>query len=141
MAGLSPAPVSDCCSSEQQSQCCEPSEKDGCCTPQSSTCGCPAAHEDVRERVRERYAAAAREAVRVLRGGGRFAISDVIAEPEMDEGTRADMQRWTGCIAGALTRQEFEDALATAGLADVEIRETHRVHEHATAAIIRACKA
>jgi arsenite methyltransferase len=81
-----------------------------------------------------------REAARVLRPGGRFAISDVVADPDMDEATRADMQQWTGCIAGALTRQQFLDALTAAGLEDVEISETHRVHEHASAAIIRAAK-
>jgi ubiquinone/menaquinone biosynthesis C-methylase UbiE len=81
-----------------------------------------------------------REAARVLRPGGRFAVSDVIADEGMDEETRRDMQQWTGCIAGALTRAEFEAALAVAGLADVEIRETHRVHAHAVAAIVRATK-
>lgn len=60
MADVSPAPTSGCCSSEQQQSCCEPSEKDGCCTPRSSACGCAAGHDDVREQVRERYAAAAR---------------------------------------------------------------------------------
>ena len=58
----------------------------------------------------------------------------------MDEATRADMQQWTGCIAGALTRAEFESALTDAGLVDIEITETHRVHEHAGSAIIRARK-
>jgi SAM-dependent methyltransferase len=81
-----------------------------------------------------------REAARVLKPGGRFAVSDVIADDDMDAATRADMEAWTGCIAGALTRTEFESALAGAGLVDVEIRETHRVHEHAASAIIRARK-
>jgi arsenite methyltransferase len=81
-----------------------------------------------------------REAARVLRPGGRFAISDVIADQDMDEATKADMAAWTGCIAGALTEAEFREALAAAGLEQVEIRETHRVHEHAGAAIIRARK-
>jgi len=81
-----------------------------------------------------------REAARVLRPGGRFAISDVIADENMDDATRADMQQWTGCIAGALTRPEFETALTDAGLVDVEIRESHRVHDQAASAIIRARK-
>jgi arsenite methyltransferase len=80
------------------------------------------------------------EAARVLRPGGRFAVSDVIADPDMDEATRADMAAWTGCIAGALSEREFRNALAAAGLEEAEIRETHRVHEHAAAAIIRARK-
>ena len=81
-----------------------------------------------------------REVARVLRPGGRFAVSDVIADPDMDEATKNDMQQWTGCIAGALTRQEFEQALTDAGLACIEINETHRVHEHASSAIVRAQK-
>jgi ubiquinone/menaquinone biosynthesis C-methylase UbiE len=81
------------------------------------------------------------EAARVLKPGGRFAVSDVIADEEMDEQTRTDMAQWTGCIAGALTRAEFETALANAGLTDIEILKTHRVHEHAGSAIIRATKA
>src|SRR5262249_9223291 len=81
-----------------------------------------------------------RETARVLRPGGRFAVSDVIRDEDMDDATRADMEQWTGCIAGALTREEFEAALAAAGLTDIEITETHRVHEHAGSAIIRARK-
>jgi ubiquinone/menaquinone biosynthesis C-methylase UbiE len=81
-----------------------------------------------------------REASRVLRPGGRFAVSDIIADPDMDEATRADMRQWTDCIAGALAGTEFADALAAAGLTDIDISETHRVHAHAAAAIIRARK-
>ena len=80
------------------------------------------------------------EVARVLRPGGRFAVSDVIAEEGMDADTRADMQAYTGCIAGALTEREFRDALSAAGLADIEIQETHRVHAQAISAIVRARK-
>jgi arsenite methyltransferase len=80
------------------------------------------------------------EAARVLKPGGRFAVSDVIADEDMDAEARADMAAWTGCIAGALTRAEFEQALVNAGLTDIEINETHRAHEHAGSVIIRARK-
>jgi arsenite methyltransferase len=80
------------------------------------------------------------EAARVLKPGGRFAVADVIADEDMDEATRADMAQWTRCIAGALTRAEFERALAAAGLVDIEITETHRVHDKAGSAIVRARK-
>ena len=79
-----------------------------------------------------------REAARVLRPGGRFAVSDVVADPDMDEATKRDMRQWTGCIAGALTREEFTDQLIAAGFAQIEIEETHRVHEKAASAIVRA---
>ena len=80
------------------------------------------------------------EAARVLRAGGRLAVADVIADPDMDEATRRDMEQWTGCIAGALTRDEYERALSAAGLVDIEMVETHRVDEHASSAIVRARK-
>jgi arsenite methyltransferase len=79
-----------------------------------------------------------REAVRVLKPGGRFAVTDVVADEGMNAATRADMEQWTGCIAGALTEAEFRRELEAAGFDDIEIRETHRVHDQAGSAIVRA---
>jgi arsenite methyltransferase len=81
-----------------------------------------------------------REAARVLKPGGRFAVSDVVADPDMDAAIRQDMQAYTGCIAGALTRDEFTETLRAAGLTDITITETHRVHAAAASAIVRATK-
>ncbi len=81
-----------------------------------------------------------REAARVLKPGGRFAVSDVIADEGMDDQTRQDLAEWTGCIAGALTRREFAEALETAGFEGIEIQETHRVHHAAGSAILQAQK-
>ena len=81
------------------------------------------------------------EAARVLRPGGRFAVSDVIADEDMEEATRADLAQWTACIAGALTRAEFEQALdRRRARSTSRSRETHRVHESAGSAIVRARK-
>jgi arsenite methyltransferase len=78
------------------------------------------------------------EAARVLRPGGRFAVSDVLIDPDLDEATRADVAEGTGCIAGALTGAEYRTHLAAAGFTDVEIVRSRRVHPNADSAIIRA---
>ena len=77
----------------------------------------------------------------MLKPGGRFAVSDVIADDDMDDATRADMEQWTGCVAGALTRGRIRTRRSpTPGSTDIEMNETHRVHEHARSAIVRARK-
>jgi arsenite methyltransferase len=81
-----------------------------------------------------------REASRVLRAGGRFAVTDIVADPDMDDAIRRDMAEGTGCVAGALTAEEFRTELEDAGFEAVEIRETHRVHPQAGSAIVRARK-
>jgi SAM-dependent methyltransferase len=81
------------------------------------------------------------EASRVTRPGGLFAVSDVNADVDLDDATRADLAAYTGCIAGALTEEDYRAALTRAGWTEVEVRPTHRVHEHAQAAIIRAVRA
>ena len=83
-------------------------------------------------------AAVLREVARVLRPGGRLAVTDIVADAGMPDEVRRDMEQWTGCIAGALTPDEYRRLLAEAGLTDVEVRETHRVHEYAGSAIVRA---
>jgi SAM-dependent methyltransferase len=80
------------------------------------------------------------EVARVLRPGGRFAVADVVADPDIDDETRGDMQLWTGCVAGALTSDHYRFLLESAGLTDITLTETHRVHQHAGSAIIRASK-
>jgi arsenite methyltransferase len=78
------------------------------------------------------------EAARVLRPGGRFAVTDIVADAGMDEETRNDMAKWAGCLAGALTEEEFRRGLEDAGFDEIELRETHRVNDQAGSAIIRA---
>jgi arsenite methyltransferase len=62
-----------------------------------------------------------REAFRVLKPGGRFAVSDVVVHGEVPAEVRRNMELWVGCIAGALEDTEFASKLTAAGFADVEI--------------------
>lgn len=65
-----------------------------------------------------------REAFRVLRPGGRFAVSDVIVRGTVPESVRKSMLLWVGCIAGALEEQDYRAKLIDAGFADVSIAPT-----------------
>jgi arsenite methyltransferase len=65
-----------------------------------------------------------REAFRVLKPGGRFAVSDVVTRGEMLPEIRESVLLWVGCIAGALEESEYKDKLAAAGFANVEIEPT-----------------
>ncbi len=69
-----------------------------------------------------------REAFRVLRPGGRFAVSDIVARVPVSDAMRNDMELWSGCIAGALEEGEFRRLLAEAGFTDIDIEPT-RVYE------------
>ena len=65
-----------------------------------------------------------REAFRVLKPGGRFAVSDVVVRGEVDEQVRASMLLWVGCIAGALEEREYGVKLAQAGFSKISIEPT-----------------
>ncbi len=65
-----------------------------------------------------------REAFRVLKPGGRFAISDVVVRGEVPEQIRKSMELWVGCVAGALSDTEYQQKLAAAGFDSIDIEPT-----------------
>ena len=80
------------------------------------------------------------EVFRVLTPGGRIGISDVVAEDQLAPGERAERGSYVGCIAGALSRQEYLDGLAAAGFVDTEVVFTHEAAPQMHAAVVRAVK-
>jgi SAM-dependent methyltransferase len=68
------------------------------------------------------------EAFRVLQPGGRFAVSDVVVRGEVPAAVRSSMELWVGCVAGALTEQEFHSLLGEAGFEQIGIEPT-RIYE------------
>ena len=69
-----------------------------------------------------------REAFRVLKPGGRFAVSDVVVRGEVPAEVRKNVELWIGCIAGALQDHEYTSKLASSGFQNIEIEPT-RVYE------------
>src|SRR5277367_5823249 len=65
-----------------------------------------------------------REAFRVLKPGGRFAVSDVVTRGEVPPEVRQSMLLWVGCIAGALEENDYRSKLAAAGFAEIEVEPT-----------------
>jgi SAM-dependent methyltransferase len=78
------------------------------------------------------------EAYRLLRPGGRFGVSDVVAEDRLDAAQRAERGSYVGCIAGALSIGEYRAGLEAAGFTDITVTPTHQVADGMHSAIIRA---
>jgi len=85
-------------------------------------------------------AAVLAEVARVLAPGGRVGISDVVAEDRLSPEQRAARGSYVGCIAGALSRSEYEAGLAAAGLERISVEYTHEVADGIHGAIVKAVK-
>ena len=74
-----------------------------------------------------------REAFRVIKPGGRFAVADIVLERALPEGVQNLMSLWTGCVAGALVKSDFEAKLAAAGFEDISFEVTRSYDRDAVA--------
>jgi arsenite methyltransferase len=80
------------------------------------------------------------EMARVLKGGGRIGVSDVVAEDHLSEEQRAERGSYVGCIAGALSKREYEAGLEAAGFEQISVEFTHEVADGMHGAIVKAVK-
>jgi arsenite methyltransferase len=80
------------------------------------------------------------ETFRVLKPGGRIGITDVVAEDQLSPEERAERGAWVGCIAGALSRTEYEAGLTAAGFADISVSFTHQVGDGLHSAVVKATR-
>ena len=81
------------------------------------------------------------EVGRVLKPGGRVGVSDVVAEDRLSPEERAERGSYVGCIAGALSKTEYEQGLEAAGFEQVSVTFTHEFADGMHAAIVKAVKA
>jgi ubiquinone/menaquinone biosynthesis C-methylase UbiE len=77
-----------------------------------------------------------REAFRVLKPGGRFAVSDVVVRGDVSPELRRNMELWVGCVAGALEEQEFKALLTAAGFESPTIEPTRVYHAEDAVALL-----
>jgi arsenite methyltransferase len=82
-----------------------------------------------------------RELARVLKPGGRLGVSDVVAENHLLPSERMERGSYVGCIAGALSKREYERGLAEVGFEDVTVEFTYEAADGMHSAIVRAVKA
>jgi SAM-dependent methyltransferase len=80
------------------------------------------------------------ETYRVLKPGGRLGVSDIVAEDRLTPAERAERGSYVGCIAGALSKSEYEQGLAAAGFAEVSVTFTHEAADGLHSAIIKAIR-
>ena len=85
-------------------------------------------------------AAVLTEIARVLKPGGRIGISDVVAEDRLTAADRAERGSYVGCIAGALSKSEYEAGLEAAGFGEISVEFTHQVADGMHGAIVKAVK-
>jgi arsenite methyltransferase len=81
-----------------------------------------------------------REIHRVLKPGGRVGVSDVVANDDLTAEQRAERGSYVGCIAGALSFDEYRGGLEAAGFTDISVTSTHEVADGMHAAIVKAVK-